>query len=134
MISDDDIHTFTKGACYILADVISEMTGWPRCGFEAFSGYFTGHAFVRMPDGRYLDVLGIQAEDEIRKRYPWHANRKIITCPGTPEGDSRWGMWQLPWSFTEDEWFYHERARQIAPEILAGIKQVTLVLYRVDRM
>ena len=53
---------FTLGDCDILANAISERTGWPVIYFEGYRG---GHAVVQLPDGRYLDVGGIQTRAEL---------------------------------------------------------------------
>lgn len=60
-------HTFTKGACSVLAAEVHRVTGWPMTVFTAKDSEksWTGHVAVKLPDGRYLDATGV-SEDPIR--------------------------------------------------------------------
>lgn len=70
-ISAQDIEDFTAGGCSLLAEAIHEITGWElACFWDGFRP--CGHAFVRTPDGRYLDITGV------------HTHREML--------DSRWGQ------------------------------------------
>lgn len=63
----NDQGRFTQGDCHILARRLHRLTGWPLCAFGW--GGPDLHAFVLMPDGRYLDIDGAQTEDELRERW-----------------------------------------------------------------
>jgi hypothetical protein len=58
---------FTEGDCHILAYAIVAATGWDFCTFEYEGGGGAPeyHAFVGMPDGRYLDINGVSTYDEM---------------------------------------------------------------------
>lgn len=55
---------FTEGDCHVLARAIHEITGWPMATF-ASGKYPVTHAFVAMPDGRYLDIEGVSTREEL---------------------------------------------------------------------
>lgn len=105
---------FTAGECHLLARAIHRKTGWPVCAFID-RGFFDHHAFVRMPDGRYLDVEGVHSERELRKR--WSLPRaRIGECP--PDFLlSEWGL--------EDHRPYRRRrASVVADRLLAAVQGV----------
>lgn len=63
---------FTCGDCHILARAIHRVTGWPMATFSFKSGKERlpdTHAFVRLPDGRYLDIEGVRTADEMYERW-----------------------------------------------------------------
>jgi hypothetical protein len=61
-------HTrFTEGDCHILARAIHDATGWPMATFTARDDRPTDHAFVQMPDGRYLDIEGVKSYRDMVK-------------------------------------------------------------------
>lgn len=74
MITDGDIEAFTCGDCHILAAEIARVTGWPLCAFRDDEGEPEAHAFVRMPDGRLLDVEGAHEPDKFIKAWPFFPN------------------------------------------------------------
>lgn len=66
----EDECMFTEGGCMFLAHEISKLTGWTFCAYfgdfdEPGKPDFTEHAFVQMPDGRYLDVRGVQTAEQM---------------------------------------------------------------------
>lgn len=64
--TEDHLVRFTEGGCMILAQLLHELTGWQFCSFWCPDFEEPNdHAFVRVPDGRYMDVHGIQTEDEL---------------------------------------------------------------------
>lgn len=70
-------HTrFTAGDCGILARAIHKRTGWPICTFTDYLGRPDRHAFVKRPDGVFLDVEGIA--DEVEMRLRWHAQELAL--------------------------------------------------------
>lgn len=64
----DDVIRFTEGDCHILARAIHRRTGWTFCTFD-YNGTPDTHAFVERPDGLFVDVQGVAAEDEMVKRW-----------------------------------------------------------------
>lgn len=64
---------FTCGDCHYLARALHLRTDWPLCAFD--HGGPDLHAFVRMPDGRYLDVEGPRTRAALRKR--WETDEPI---------------------------------------------------------
>lgn len=63
-----DRERFSYGDCHFLARAISRLTGLPICTFM-WNGEPETHAFVRLPDGRYLDVEGASTAAELRSRW-----------------------------------------------------------------
>lgn len=62
-IGDDDHTRYTNGECGLLARAMHEQTGWPIVGLGPVSGdesITVQHVAVRTPDGRLLDVTGVQ--------------------------------------------------------------------------
>lgn len=100
-ITREDIKTFTTGDCYILAETISEQTGWPECAF-ATDWFPQGsvHAFVKCPDGKYLDIEGRHSRVELEDRWGYCD----ITENPDFSGWSGFGNW--------------ERAKEIAPVLI----------------
>lgn len=76
-ISDKDSEAFTQGDCGIFADELHRATGWPQVliGENGPDGEFE-HIAVRAPDGRILDVTGIQSESTIKKAWAEHMGFK----------------------------------------------------------
>lgn len=66
---------FTEGDCHILARAIHEATGWPIATFSYDGGPDT-HAFVQMPDGRYLDIEGTFTRKQMLDR--WTIKPRVI--------------------------------------------------------
>lgn len=64
-ITQRDITIFTEGDCHTLAMAIHRHTGWPVHAFIRDNGEADVHAFVKMPDGMYLDVLGVKSEKQM---------------------------------------------------------------------
>src|SRR6185437_10821735 len=71
MITEDDVDLFTRGGCLVLAEMISEQTGWPICALNTVDEPDEPdvHAFVRAPDGLYLDIEGKHTGEELMGRY-----------------------------------------------------------------
>lgn len=71
---------FTEGDCHILARAIHLQTGWMIATFMDMrwpeKQWPDLHAFVQMPDGRFLDIEGIADEPTIRRR--WRADTPIL--------------------------------------------------------
>jgi len=111
MITEQDIHDFTKGACYLLADEISVVTGWPVCSF--WTGFSqVEHVFNETPDGHYLDIEGKRSREEMISRWGWS---KIT------RDHADVSKWSLPWwGKWKDEEHYRDRARQLIPELLVS--------------
>ena len=63
-ITPQDTEDFTTGACSLLAEAVHDVTGWElACFWDGFRA--CGHAFVKMPDGRYLDITGVHTHQEM---------------------------------------------------------------------
>lgn len=71
MAQVSDYTRFTKGDCGILARAIHKRTGWPVCTFTDWAGRPGLHAFVKRPDGTFLDIEGLA--DELAMRLRWNA-------------------------------------------------------------
>lgn len=69
MITEKDVEQYTCGDCHILALSIHKRTGWPVCALEDEDGWANYHAFVKMPDGRFMDVRGPQTKVEIMQQW-----------------------------------------------------------------
>lgn len=110
MITDQDKYDYTHGACWVLANAISDATGWQRC----WTYPEPEHVFVRTPDGDYLDIEGRWSEDEMIEKYssPWGYVDSIADVPDNDD-------------LSNHEWFfgwgkrYQDRARELVPEVLA---------------
>ena len=116
MITEQDEWDFTHGACWVLANAISDATGWQRC----MTAPEPEHVFVRTPDGDYLDIHGRWSEDEMIEKYssPWGYVDSIADV--NDWDDLSDGDWFFGWQPR-----YRKRAEELVPEVLA--------LPRVDR-
>jgi hypothetical protein len=104
-----DESRFTHGACFILAEVIHDLTGWPICSFwNNYVDDFDWHVFILTPDGRFLDVRGWQTENELRDRWGW--DKAIVTDIDSMELFN----WTCPFDRKES----YKRAREIAPDLI----------------
>jgi hypothetical protein len=118
IITPQDIEDFTYGGCALLAEAIHEATGWTlACFWDGFRP--CGHAFVQLPDGRYLDITGPHTHREMLDSW-WgrpgkrHGQRGITTAHYASGGLS-----VLSSRRTE----LTARARQIAPAVIALARQ-----------
>jgi hypothetical protein len=68
MITNDDIEVYTEGDCFVLAQAVHEITGWPMCAFS-YDNTPDLHAFVMTPDGKYLDIEGKHTPKQLRKKW-----------------------------------------------------------------
>lgn len=59
---------FTEGDCHFLAREINRRTGWPMFTFVSEYGPDL-HAFVMRPDGKVLDVEGLQDCKQFRAKW-----------------------------------------------------------------
>lgn len=64
-----DQERFTRGDCHILARELNRRTGWPIYTFTKNGGRAWAHAFVKTPDGHYLDIEGLHTFHQIRRRW-----------------------------------------------------------------
>lgn len=109
MITEKDIYDFTRGACWILAEEISRVTGWEiRVFYPPYP-----HAFVRTPDGKYLDIEGLRSGGELMGDYGRSSNFQFRKYAE--------GFFGLPRDFMPED-YYRERARQLVPELLEMVK------------
>ena len=106
----NDEERFTRGACFILAEVINDITGWPICAFvnerEDEPDY---HVFNIRPDGKYLDIRGPQTEQEIIERWSAFSSKGIIHDVDPLELFN----WTCPFDHQES----YDRATRIAPNL-----------------
>lgn len=87
---------FTRGDCHILAGAIHCMTGWPFCTF-AHGAYPAVHAFVELPDGRFLDIEGISTAEEMSER--WHEKDIYVwdTPQAAADAERGWDQTNVYW-------------------------------------
>lgn len=115
MITEKDRYDFTKGACFILADVIHAETGWKVVGFYDNSfGYIAKHVFVRTPDGNYLDIEGKHDEAEMLER--WGCRSRMYSIRDIKDDYSF--QFTLPSRMGNQEQ-YILRAKELAGEVIA---------------
>lgn len=72
-LSDEEHEWFTQGDCGELASELHRLTGYPVVAVgirgRTVDGTMWDHIAVRAPDGRVIDVTGIQPEEETRKAW-----------------------------------------------------------------
>lgn len=112
-ITQKDIHDFTNGACFLLAEAVMKETGWPVAAF--WNGFRPcGHVFNVLPDGRYLDIEGPRTRQELLARRG--KGRRAITTRHVQLDE-----WRLPmWNCTSPA-RYTARAKKIIPVLLATV-------------
>lgn len=118
MITLDDIRLFTEGYCHLLALAIHRKTGWTVCAFldPCYDYEADLHAFVLLPDGRYLDVRGPEAGDLLWER--WCARNGTYDFleigPVEDHGEFNRNSWG-EFSYSDlDEMAVRERAEEVA--------------------
>lgn len=104
-ITDNDIFRFTEGECHYLARAINQITGWTIVSFSQYGWEPEEHVFVRMPDGRALDVEGTRSLRGIARE--WRRSAKEIDEFDWSEIMDSWGFYK-PTSYT------YRRAKQVA--------------------
>ncbi len=91
------VRRFTEGDCHILARAIHDVTGWKIAtfGFE-HRGKITpdAHAFIEMPDGRYLDIEGIRTHNEMLNHW---THDMIITWDSWEDFVKHGEGWEGTW-------------------------------------
>lgn len=113
MVTEKDTLNFTKGACWILAEEISAVTGWDIVAFYSKTpNYMAKHVFVRTPDEKFLDIEGKHSAGEMFER--WECKSGYYISKIRP-GDRR--RCSLPHSMGDQE-LYRERARELVPELV----------------
>ena len=72
---------FTLGDCWLLAETIHKMTGYPivTTQWEEPGDSNWSHAGIRLPDKRILDIIGIWSEEEWL--HHWHQNDDTYNIP-----------------------------------------------------
>lgn len=114
MITEKDVLNFTKGACWILAEEISAVTGWDIVAFyDTVFGFMAKHVFVRTHDGKYLDIEGKHSEGEMLERWECESGYDIRKIRAR---DQR--RCSLPFSMG-DQAPYRERARELVPHLVS---------------
>ena len=104
------VRAFASSDCGDFAVMLHEMTGYPLVNLLGPDG-FPIHTFVRSPDGRALDVLGLFSDQEIAQRYRFSGSNPPLVHV-TPE----LACGHLP----SDEWTeegFDERACRLAAVI-----------------
>jgi hypothetical protein len=84
-ITPRDVHRFTAGDCHQLALRLHQLTGWPLVAFDGGDGEPLVHAGVMTPDGRVVDVRGLQTQDQWLGRWERAATilgdeARIVVC------------------------------------------------------
>jgi hypothetical protein len=115
MITEKDRYDFTKGACYLFADVISQETGWDVvCFFDDTFRFMAKHVFVRTPDGYYLDIEGKHGAGEMMER--WECMNHLYSIRNITAKDR--ARCSLPMKMGDEEQ-YRLRAKELAREVIA---------------
>ncbi len=112
-----DVLAFTRGDCHVLARAIQIRTGWPiraLCGADPEPNY---HAFVVMPDGWALDVLGVRSIGEII-RWAQATNPDVRGHVATD-----WPSLRQAWGATGRSTYAPKRARRVARELLTALER-----------
>lgn len=111
-ITDADVLTFTEGSCYQLAAAIREATGWPMYAFwNQRDQQFDDHAFVKTPNGKFLDVKGEHTRKEMHNDWTPNRIKKVPKCYDLSE-----------WDDLNPYFDSMDRAREIVPQVLAMCK------------
>ncbi len=79
-MSEDEVYIYTEGDCWMLAEAlhlrgVGELT--ILGGHIPEHDWF--HMVVRVAEDLYLDVLGLQTEAQLRKRWSWIYNKFELT-------------------------------------------------------
>jgi len=81
-LSDEEHEWFTQGDCGNLAKELNRVTGYPIVAVgirgKAIDGTSWEHVAVRAPDGRILDVTGIQPSEETEKAWSSHGLYEVV--------------------------------------------------------
>lgn len=115
MITADDESLFTRGGCLVLAELLNEQTGWPIYSLNTseYPDEPDLHAFVRTPDGQYLDIEGKHTRDEMLARWaPWQPFQLAEYDP--EDFDETWTQRGEPWAKE-----YEQRGAELVPELIA---------------
>lgn len=84
-ITSQDVEDFTCGGCSLLAEAIHDAVPEYELACFIAGGHPCGHAFVKLPDGRYLDITGVHTHREMLDSH-WgrpgkrHGRRGITTA------------------------------------------------------
>lgn len=97
-VSDRDSEAFTQGDCGIFADELHRVTGWPQVLIgDADPNGFSEHVAVKAPDGRIVDITGIQTESTMKRLWADHmgfpSGAKIVPLEGS---------WRKEFDYPED--------------------------------
>lgn len=112
-----DVIAFTRGDCHVLAAALNRRTGWPIYAFSDRVNDPSYHAFVLLPDGRALDVLGVRSVEMVRawvRSHPGGAN-------AGPAVATDWPTLRELWGATVKSTYAPVRARRVADELLAMV-------------
>jgi hypothetical protein len=82
-LSDEDHEAFTQGDCGIFAEELHRQTGYPVVAVGVRGGRLGPetsweHIAVRAPDGRILDVTGLQPESETKLAWGLKGKYEVI--------------------------------------------------------
>ena len=125
-ITEDDMHVFTKGACYVLAREISSLTGWPIHCFKDDHREPNFHAFVVPQTGWRLDVEGLSRSQDHDKRWEWALLKQDKRWQRKSKNFSQFSYEQIVKcrdrrnnGFVHRQERHAERAAQIAPLLIS---------------
>jgi hypothetical protein len=106
--ADNDEQLFTRGACFILAMVLNELTEWDL--IELCRRHdFDCHVLVRHPNGLYLDIRGYQTEEQLREEWGSAIKLKVINSNELSD-----------WDNPMDNARSYNRAWEIAQDLIEG--------------
>ena len=83
---EDTVEAFTCGDCWSLAFELHRLTGYPMIFSSMFETYVSverfewDHVAVVLPDGRIMDVNGVQSPEDWEDR--WSTASEITTSSG----------------------------------------------------
>jgi hypothetical protein len=113
VITSADIERFTEGDCHIMAWAIHKETGWPIYTFWDGDEHWM-HAFVKMPNGKIIDVEGVTTLRTFKKKWSKYGNDPIK---------------RIEWKDLRESWggpsygnYSYSRAKKIARYLLAELE------------
>lgn len=121
-----EVEAFTSGDCWRLALTLRELYGFPVAFLGEHSadksvwGMDWYHAFVALPDGRYLDIEGISTAEELLEKWAWkdNGNEGIVVSDNDAVIDSALNG-QM--SFYEEDWDAFESATNLVEDMLPEV-------------
>jgi hypothetical protein len=122
-ITEKDVKTFQHGWCHVLAHEIQEITGWP------IHAFFTDdsldpliHAFNVTPEGRIVDINGVQTREDFERRWDLYFVEEHGDSDGFRQDRTCWEDIESAWEIPKRQSVWR-RAREIAPLLVERADQ-----------